>query len=57
MSMLSILAGRAIRPVIWKSSPARTDDQEDIPIPVFTALVKGAGPVHLHVNGVPAPAF
>jgi len=33
------------------------DEQEDIPIPVFTAAVKGAYAVHLHLNGVPEPAL
>ena len=30
-------------------------DREEVPIPVFTASVKGTYTVNLHVNGAPAP--
>jgi hypothetical protein len=32
------------------------DEREDIPIPVFTAAVKGTYAVHLYVNGAEMPA-
>jgi hypothetical protein len=31
-------------------------DREELPIPVFTATVKGAYTINLHVNGSPTPS-
>jgi hypothetical protein len=33
------------------------DDREDVPIPVFTAAVKGTYTVHVHLNGSPEPSL
>jgi hypothetical protein len=32
-------------------------EREDIPIPVFTAAIRGTYAVHLHVNGEPTPSI
>ena len=48
--------GRQLPPGHLKFVAEPGPDREELPIPVFTATVKGTYTVNLHVNGSPTPA-
>ena len=48
--------GRRLLPGHLKFAPEPGSDREELPIPVFTAAVKGTYTVNLHVNGSSTPS-
>ena len=48
--------GRRLPPGHLKFVAEPGPDREELPIPMFTATVKGTYTVNLHVNGSPSPA-
>jgi len=48
--------GRRLPPGHLKFAAESGSDREELPIPVFTAAVKGTYTVNLHVNGSPTPS-